>query len=720
VRWLGLIIPAAHGPAESDKQRLEAMMEVLPVGVAITDADGKVIRSNAALEQTWRMSRPSAGPVDYHAYKAWWPDTGAPVLRAEWASTRAWQKGETVVGQFLEIERGDGSRAYVINSAAPVRDPEGKIVGCVAAVQDVTVLQNELKARARIARLYEVLSRVNETIIRCRGERQLYEHVCRILVEVGGYPLAWIGMAAGNRVLPTASYGSAADYLDEIKITIDGELGKGPTGTAVREGRAVVNPDFASELAVGPWREQALHHDFRSSAAFPLYRNGVVIAALTLYAREPAGFDAEHAQLLGALAADLSYAQDALEDERLRALAEESLARSEAMLREAGERKSHFLAMLSHELRNPLGPIKNSLYVLDRAVPGSAQANRAKDVIGRQVSQLARLVDDLLDVTRLTRGKLRLERRRFDLVEAVRRTADDHHALFDTAGLSLTVELAPTPLWIDGDAARLAQVVGNLLTNALKFTPAGGSVTLTVGSDGLDAVIGVKDTGVGISKVLLTRLFEPFMQAEETLDRSRGGLGLGLALVKGVVAMHGGRVEPRSEGLGAGAEFVIRLPLCLPPGSAREESKDSVSGASPRRVLVVEDNRDAADSLRDILLFGGHQVDVAYDGLAAIEQARQFKPDIVICDIGLPGIDGYEVAKSLRRDLKLRSTFLVALSGYAQPEDLRRAAEAGFNSHIAKPASVEKINQIMARAPRSTESSAESGELPAVGLPVSQ
>jgi two-component system CheB/CheR fusion protein len=712
LRRQGVAIQAAQEAAESDKQRLEAMMEVLPVGVAITDAAGNIILSNAAVERIWRMRRPETDPIDHSVYKAWWPDTGVPVLRSDWASTRAWQKGETVVGQFLEIERGDGSRAFVINSAAPVRDPQGKIVGSVAAVQDVTVLQNELKARARIARLYEVLSRVNETIVRCRGERQLHEHVCRILVEVGGYPLAWIGTVAGNDVLPTASCGSGADYLGEIQVTVDGDLGTGPTGTSIRERRAVVDPDFAAGLAVGPWRERALCHGFRSSAAFPLYRNGLVRASLTLYAREPAAFDAEHTQLLEALAADLSYAHDAIEDERRRALAEESLARSEAMLREAGERKSHFLAMLSHELRNPLAPIKNSLFILDRVPPGSPHANRAKEVIQRQVSQLARLVDDLLDVTRLTRGKLRLERARFDLVEAVRRTAEDHRVLFDAAGLALSVDLARWPLWIDGDAARLAQVVGNLLTNALKFTPTGGKVALAVDNDGLDAVIRVKDTGVGISKAVLARLFEPFMQAEETLERSRGGLGLGLALVKGVIALHGGKVEPRSEGLGSGAEFVIRLPLCAPAGSAqdsagdsnRQDSEDDGARSSARRVLVVEDNRDAADSLRDILMFGGNQVDVAYDGFEAIAKARQFEPDIVICDIGLPGIDGYEVARALRVDVKLRSAFLVALSGYAQPEDLQRAVQSGFDCHVAKPASMEKIEQILGCAIRSTES----------------
>ena len=567
-----------------------------------------------------------------------------------------------------------------------------------ATESDKRRLEAAVESRARVARLYAVLSRVNEAIVRCREEQGLHEQVCGILVEVGGYPLAWIGQVRGNRVVPTAACGPDVHYLDEIVVTVDGELGNGPTGTSIREGRTVVNRDFLAETMVGPWRERAMRHGFRSSAAFPLRRGGAVVASLTLYAREQAAFDAEHTGLLEALAADLSYAHDAVEDERLRAMAEEALATSEAKLRDADERKSQFLAVLSHELRNPLAPIKNSLHILDRVAPGGEQALRAKAVIERQVDQLARLVDDLLDVTRLTRGKLRLERTRLDLVDAVRRTAEDHRPLFDTAELTFDIELAAHQIWIHGDAARLAQVVGNLLTNAAKFTPKGGRVTLTI--DEIPpgtAAVRVRDTGVGIAKDLLPRLFEPFMQAESTLDRSKGGLGLGLALVKGVVEMHGGSVEARSEGPGGGTEFMVKLPVETAPSLSVGEGKAASARVRPRRVLIIEDQVDAADSLRDVLILGAHEVEVAYSGPAGIEKARAFKPAVVFCDIGLPGMDGYEVAKAFRADQTLRSAFLVALTGYAQPEDRRRAASAGFEAHIAKPASMQAIEEVLSR-----------------------
>jgi len=557
-------------------------------------------------------------------------------------------------------------------------------------------LEAALESRAKIVRLYGMLSRVNEAIVRCREEQDLHERVCSILVEVGGYPLAWIGQVQGERVVPTAASGPDAQYVDEITVTVDGEYGKGPTGTSIREGRAVVNHDFRAEALMGPWRERAIRHGFRSSAAFPLRRGDAVVASLTLYAREPAAFDAEHTRLLEALAADLSFAHDAIEDEHHRALAEESLARSEAKLREADERKSQFLAVLSHELRNPLAPIKNSLHILHRVAPGGDQAIRAQAVIERQVDQLTRLVDDLLDVTRLTRGKLRLERARLDLVEAIRRTTEDHRPLFDSAGIDFDVMLVARPLWMLGDVARLAQVVGNLLTNAAKFTPKGGKVVLRIDEDSPGtATIRVQDTGVGIPKELLRYLFDPFMQVESTIDRSRGGLGLGLALVKGVVEMHSGSVEPHSEGLGCGAEFIVKLPVEAAPSPSVREAKVASAPLPPRRVLVVEDNVDAALSLRDVLILCGHEVEVAYNGCDGLEKARAFNPDVVICDIGLPGMDGYAVAKALRADEKLCSARLIALSGYAQPEDLRRSAAAGFDTHISKPASIQAIEEAL-------------------------
>jgi two-component system CheB/CheR fusion protein len=322
-------------------------------------------------------------------------------------------------------------------------------------------------------------------------------------------------------------------------------------------------------------------------------------------------------------------------------------------------------------------------------------------VIGRQSGQLARLVDDLLDVTRISRNKIQLQRSPLDLNELVRRTVEDHHSLFEAKGISIETALTAQRLPMSGDAARLAQMVGNLLHNAAKFTPAGGRVAVSTAaapSRGR-ATLRVSDNGVGIEPAMLSRLFQPFMQAEATLDRSKGGLGLGLALVKGLVEMHGGDVCAHSDGPGKGAEFVVELPL---EATAADQAVPTVVGAkqSRRRVLIIEDNIDAADSLREVLAFGGHVVEVAYNGPEGLARAREFKPEVVLCDIGLPGMDGFEVARAFRADAALKAVFLVALSGYALPEDLQRAQEAGFDRHLAKPPSFEKIEEALASGRR--------------------
>jgi len=373
--------------------------------------------------------------------------------------------------------------------------------------------------------------------------------------------------------------------------------------------------------------------------------------------------------------------------------------RFERELVEADRRKNEFLALLSHELRNPLSPIRHSLYVLDRVPPDSEQARLSKAILGRQVDHLTRIVDDLLDMTRISRGKIKLQRSLFDLAVLVRRTAEDYGALFEASGLTLELDVMNERLLGDGDPARIAQVIGNLLQNAAKFTTKGGRVSVTLKADEArrTAIIGVRDTGVGISAEALPRLFQPFEQAAETLDRSSGGLGLGLALVKALVKMHGGEVEARSQGLGTGAEFIVRLPL-VAGGAADIARSPKPARVSARRVLIIEDNVDSACSLRDVLLLEKHEVAMAHEGPLGLDTARRFRPDVVFCDIGLPGMNGYQVAKAFRADQELCSTYLVALTGYALPDDRAKARAAGFDQHLAKPPELAKLREVLARA----------------------
>ncbi len=364
--------------------------------------------------------------------------------------------------------------------------------------------------------------------------------------------------------------------------------------------------------------------------------------------------------------------------------------RMQDALRDSDRRKSEFLAVLSHELRNPLAPIRNAIYILDHADATSVQSARAKDIIRRQTEHLARMVDDLLDVMRMSRGTIQLKRQRIDLVDAVRKATDDMRSLFERGGVELRVEHSVGAAWVDADATRIAQVLANLLQNSAKFVPPGGAVDVNVAAAGGRARLRIKDTGIGIEPRLLARMFEPFAQADQGLARATGGLGLGLHLVKSLVELHGGSVAVHSEGVGRGAEFVVSLPLAAIDAASERASTIAGAGAG-RDVLLVEDNADAADTLAEVLTLLGHRVRVARDGASGLVLARERKPDVILCDVGLPDMDGYEVARAVRGEDSLRGTRLVALTGYAQPEDLQRAVEAGFDAHLAKPPDPEAL-----------------------------
>ncbi len=375
--------------------------------------------------------------------------------------------------------------------------------------------------------------------------------------------------------------------------------------------------------------------------------------------------------------------------------AEAEVRAANAQLTEAGRRKDEFLGMLSHELRNPLAPIRNSVFILEHADANGEQARRARAVIKRQAEHLTRLVDDLLDVTRIARGKIELRRGRVDLAELVRRAADDHATLMRQRGIELAIDVSGEPLWAEGDSTRLAQVVGNLLHNAAKFTPHGGRVSLVLEEVRGAAEIHVRDSGVGIEPGLLMRVFEPFVQGERTLARTDGGLGLGLALVKGVTELHGGSVRAASAGAGQGSEFVVRLPLVEVGVSGGAARPAAACKDASRRVLVVDDNEDAAGTLAQLVEMFGHTAEVAYDGPSAIAKARAHPPDVIFCDIGLPEMSGYDVVRMLRGEEALRRTQIFAVSGYAQPEDRKRAVDAGFDGHIAKPSDPAEIERLL-------------------------
>jgi signal transduction histidine kinase/CheY-like chemotaxis protein len=377
--------------------------------------------------------------------------------------------------------------------------------------------------------------------------------------------------------------------------------------------------------------------------------------------------------------------------------AEAALRRHAEELVEADRHKDQFLAMLAHELRNPLAPIRNAVQLMQQLGPAEPPLVRVREVIARQVAHQARLLDDLLDVSRISRGKIQLQRQPLELVRLVSDVAEDHRRVLETAGLTLRVELPEAPVWVDGDPTRLSQVVGNLLGNAAKFTEPGGQVRvrLVAEPEAQTAVLSVRDTGIGIEPTMVLHVFELFTQADQGLDRSRGGLGLGLALVKGLVEQHGGSVWAQSEGSGQGSEFNILLPTIATPPAAVTAPSPTPVATGPIRVLVVEDNRDAAETMRDLLQMAGCTVALAYSGPQALVTAPAFRPEVVLCDLGLPGMSGYEVGVKLRQHPASARAHLIAVSGYGQVEDRERSRAAGFDLHLVKPVDPSELLRLL-------------------------
>ncbi|WP_010583330.1 hybrid sensor histidine kinase/response regulator [Schlesneria paludicola] len=367
-------------------------------------------------------------------------------------------------------------------------------------------------------------------------------------------------------------------------------------------------------------------------------------------------------------------------------------------LQEANRRKDEFLAMLAHELRNPLAPIQNAVVILKHLGLADENVRYAHEIIDRQVHHLSRLVDDLLDVSRITLGKVKLQRQPIELNAIISRAVEASRPFIDNRRHQITVSLPPKGIRVDADQTRLTQILGNLLSNAAKYMNEGGEIFLTTDHNPTEVAIRVRDTGIGISADFLPRVFDLFIQGDRSMARSEGGLGIGLTLVRRLVEMHGGSVEAFSNGLDQGSEFVVRLPI-LSDGQKNGESDAALDwelrSEAKRRVLVIEDNKDGADTLAMLLRMMGHEVQIAYSGAEGIRVAGGFGPDVILLDIGLPGICGYDVAKTLRLQPEFEHTVFIAMTGYGQDDDKQRSLEAGFSYHFVKPLNPKSLAQIL-------------------------
>lgn len=374
---------------------------------------------------------------------------------------------------------------------------------------------------------------------------------------------------------------------------------------------------------------------------------------------------------------------------------------AEEALRRADQRKDEFLATLAHELRNPLAPIRTGLQVLRRLPSGNADSARVFAMMDRQLSQLVKLIDELLDVSRIATGKVVLQRELVDLRGVVQVAVESCQPALDAAGHRLQLHLPAQAVRVIGDPSRLAQALGNLLNNAAKYTPPGGHVALALSEAGGEAVISVADDGMGIPPEMLGRVFDLFAQVDRTLDRSQGGLGIGLSLVRSLMTLHGGSVSVHSDGPDRGSRFTVRLPSVQEeapaPGGMQEDDPARAPPQRSRRILVVDDNADAADSLAMLLELQGHQPRVEYSASAALVAAEAFGPEAIFCDLGMPGMGGHEFAARLRRNRRFAATLLVAVTGWGGEEDQRRSRAAGFDAHLTKPVELEAVEQVLAR-----------------------
>jgi len=486
-----------------------------------------------------------------------------------------------------------------------------------------------------------------------------------------------LAMSCGGRARP-----QAMDGLDGLPASLQRTL---------REGRK-------TDLVLEP--EAALPGGVRYLRLVPLRSGERTIAMLVLgYVRGPSAYGIADQATIEEL---VSRAAIAFENARLYWNLKREMARTkeaEEKLKEASRRKDEFLAMLSHELRNPLAPIRNAAEVMRRIAPTDAGIVWARDVVERQVTHLAQLVDDLLDVSRITQGKISLKKEAVELARVIQHSIDTARTLLDAKRHNLSVAVSPAPIWVYGDFARLSQVVGNILNNAAKYTSEGGKIELTASAERGEALICVRDNGIGIDAALLPHVFELFTQGERSLDRSQGGLGVGLTVVQRLVDLHQGRVEVHSDGVGKGSLFRVILP-CISevPQAAGEERVAAAFAAVPagKRVLVIDDNIDAAESIAVYLRLEGHEVRTVSDGPQAVAIAQVFAPQVAVVDIGLPGMNGYEVARRLRLRGSDAPTLLIALTGYGQKEDRARSIQAGFHHHFVKPADPRIIQSAIA------------------------
>jgi len=762
----------AHRRADVRREVLRVTLSCMGDAVITTDNDGRITSLNAVAQALtgWTEGTAIGQPLDT-VFRIVNEQTRSPV---ESPAKRALREGVIVglANHTLLISK-EGSERPIDDSAAPILDSEGTLVGCVLIFRDITE-RRELERRAAqqltaarfLASIVEssddpIISKTLDSTIQSwnAAAERVFGHTAEQAI---GRHISLImppdRLNEEDHIIARIRAGERVEHFETVRVRRDGTpINVSLTISPIRDDNG--NVVGASKIARDITERKRIEADrqrlvslVENSTDFigicdmkfvPFYVNRaglelVGLDSLDIACQTPVReffFTEDQSRMMNEFFPSVMEHGDGEVEVRFRQFKtgaaiwmlyrvfaltdsdgnriglatvsrditqrrqlEDDLRKLAAELSETNRRKDEFLAMLAHELRNPLAPILNGLQVLRLTVGNNGQATSAYDMMDRQLGQMVRLIDDLLDVSRITRGKIELKRERIDLVSVVNQAVEAVRPLCDNMGHHLAVDLPPKSLYLQGDPTRLAQVVGNLLTNACKFTEQGGKIGVKLEHDDTHGIIRVRDNGVGINPDQLPRIFEMFTQLDATLERSQGGLGIGLSLAKTLVEMHDGTIEAHSTGMGQGSEFIVRLPLLSDRVTPVPQSINTPQshGGTPRRILVVDDNRDSAESLAMLLRLLNNDVHAAHDGVEAVEMATRLKPDLILMDIGLPKMNGYEACGRIREQSWGKQITLIALTGWGQDDDRRKSKEAGFDGHLVKPVEHAALTKLLA------------------------
>jgi PAS domain S-box-containing protein len=661
----GIINSMINEPRLPQAQRPRAAAAATSAVVWQTSADGNVRAQNPS----WQAF---TGQTFEQYQGAGWLDAVHPDDRRY--VKEAWRQA-IVSGAPPELKyrqrRRDGEYRDVSAQGAPLLEG-GKIYGWVGICIDTTLNRQAEAALRASAERFSFLDRLGQATRALTDSTELMSVTARMLGEhLGATRCAYADVESDSNRFSIRNDWSVEGVPSSAGV-YSLEL-FGPQATSkLRKGMHLVVRDVDRELGDEGGARMFNAIGVKAIICAGLVKDERLVAMMAVHQGRPRNWTE----------ADISIVEEVVE----RCWAHIERVRDNAMLREQDRRKDEFIATLAHELRNPLAPMKYALAMMRRAGAG-VSTEKARDVIDRQVSLMARLIDDLLDLSRINRSRIELKPELVQLADLIKHSIETARPAIDAAGHQLEVKLPREPLWLQADAARLVQIIGNLLTNAAKYTPDGGLVRLTARRKDVRAVLEVADNGIGIPQSQQGKLFQMFTQLPHTADRVQGGLGIGLALVKTLVELHGGSVSVFSEGLDEGTTFTVELPLADAVRSAGPAGtlQAAAQGVTGTRVLVVEDNKDGLETLLALLDAFDYTVAGAANGFEAIEVARSFVPDVVLLDLGLPGLDGFGVARAMRADAQLKDVFIVALTGWGAEQDRARTAAAGFDAHLTKP-----------------------------------